>query len=320
MWLYGLPDVRVTPSPSPSRKRSIFVAIPSYRDPDCVNTIRDLFEKAARPDEITVGVYLQLNMAQDLPSCLCHELPREFANQTRFKLVSNDDAAGPGYARNQVHSLLCDETYILNIDAHTRFIKDWDAVLVDMLNALPSPEQSILTTYPQGFELHEGGDKTADGDLAAVLGPLVLKPWRFDDDGMLRLKSARQDNIAQAPLKVAFCAAGFNFCNSDVFRRVAYAPTEHLFFGEETVLSVRLWTHGYDFWAPHRDVVYHRWDRSYRNTFKADLKKRSKALKWVEDLLEGRVEDGFSLGKQRTVAEFEAMARLDFRGKRVLDS
>ena len=32
-------------------------------------------------------------------------------------------------------------------------------------------------------------------------------------------------------------------------------------------MSARLWTAGYDFYAPTTNLVYHLWDRSYRETF-----------------------------------------------------
>lgn len=313
MWFYATPPVRILPAPKAGRK--IFVAIPSYRDPDCVRTIRDLFEKAERPEEVYVGVYLQLDMNLDIPDCLCHELPKDYANNTRYKLVSSTDAAGPAYARSQAHELLQDEMYILNIDSHTRFVKDWDRILVSMLTSLPLEDKPILTTYPHGFEVTKGEEMVPNSDLAGLLGPLVLEPARFDEDNMLRLRAERRRAVADAPVPSAFCAAGFNFCLADTFREVAYAPTEHLFFGEETVLSARLWTHGYNFFAPQRDVIFHRWDRSYRNTFVADLQRRQEALGWVNKLLQGKVNGEYGLGNVRTLKEYEEFAGVDFNSR-----
>ena len=43
----------------------IFVQIASYRDPDCQNTVKDLFEKAAHPERIFVGICWQFIKGED---------------------------------------------------------------------------------------------------------------------------------------------------------------------------------------------------------------------------------------------------------------
>jgi hypothetical protein len=33
-------------------------------------------------------------------------------------------------------------------------------------------------------------------------------------------------------------------------------------------MNARLWTHGYNFYAPGRTIAYHLWERAYRHTFR----------------------------------------------------
>ena len=40
-----------------------------------------------------------------------------------------------------------------------------------------------------------------------------------------------------------------------------------LFFGEEVSMAARMWTRGYDLYAPDAPVLYHRYERDYRSTF-----------------------------------------------------
>jgi hypothetical protein len=47
-------------------KRTIFVNIAAYRDPECAATVRDLFEKAANPEDIAVAVVLQVEPEDNL--------------------------------------------------------------------------------------------------------------------------------------------------------------------------------------------------------------------------------------------------------------
>lgn len=64
-------------------------------------------------------------------------------------------------------------------------------------------------------------------------------------------------------------AAGFLFCDGSVVEEVPYDPNlKGVFFGEEAVLAVRLWTHGYDFFTPKEAVVFHLWSRDHRPTFR----------------------------------------------------
>ena len=52
-----LPPTGIENTVHPS-KRTVFVAIPSYRDPELQLTVRDLFAKAECPDRIRVGIFL----------------------------------------------------------------------------------------------------------------------------------------------------------------------------------------------------------------------------------------------------------------------
>ena len=54
-----------------------------------------------------------------------------------------------------------------------------------------------------------------------------------------------------------------------MLKEVPYDPhVPFLFFGEESSMSARLWTHGWDFFAPTEHIVYHLWSRDYRPTFR----------------------------------------------------
>ena len=92
--------------------------------------------------------------------------------------------------------------------------------------------------------------------------PPSLLPMVYQTvSGMLRLvgKSVKRSSTSTAaPMPSPFWAAGFNFASSDVIKEVPYDESlRHLFFGEETTMAVRMWTHGWDFFAPPETVCYH---------------------------------------------------------------
>lgn len=70
------------------------------------------------------------------------------------------------------------------------------------------------------------------------------------------------------PVKSYFWAAGFSFSRGNIVHDVPYdSNLEYLFFGEEILMTVRLFTNGYKIYAPHQVLIYHLWNRNYRNTF-----------------------------------------------------
>eukprot|EP01045_Picozoa_sp_COSAG04_P006488 COSAG04_NODE_319_length_16893_cov_23.060141_17_plen_185_part_00 len=86
-----------------------------------------------------------------------------------------------------------------------------------------------------------------------------------------------------------FWAAGFSFSSSEAAIAVPYDDSlEFLFFGEESSMAARYWTHGYSIFAPTQAVVFHLWDRSYRPSFREipdQEAPRSKSEKAVAGLL-----------------------------------
>jgi hypothetical protein len=52
----------------------IFVGIPSYRDRETQWTVEDLFQRAERPDRVTVGICWQLE-PEDMATCFERPYP-----------------------------------------------------------------------------------------------------------------------------------------------------------------------------------------------------------------------------------------------------
>ena len=72
---------------------------------------------------------------------------------------------------------------------------------------------------------------------------------------------------SKSPTPCRLFAAGFNFGLTAVWETSPYdGRLHHLFFGEELIMVLRLYTHGVDLFAPPATVCYHLWSRSYRPT------------------------------------------------------
>jgi [Skp1-protein]-hydroxyproline N-acetylglucosaminyltransferase len=305
------------------QEETIFVSIPSYRDPECQWTVKDLFAKAKYPNRIYVGICWQINQEQDAH---CFEEPHPYPDQVRVINLDWTEARGPCFARFHSQRLFRGEDYYLSIDSHTRFTKDWDDRLIKLLKKCPSPKP-IITGYPAGYEL--------PNKIPADKRPPFLCVKGFGtQDRMLRLHGRLLKRCsAGTVLPSLFWVAGFSFSRGEMINEVPYDPhVPFIFFGEESSMSARLWTHGYDLFAPCEHFVYHLWRRDYRPNFrevedKTKLQQRSLTrvrllLGMLEEhekeTLEPEVTaelDRYGLGNYegRTLAKFQEHAGVNFK-------
>ena len=163
----------------------------------------------------------------------------------------------------------------------------------------------------------------------------LLLPWKFDDeDKMLRIRGRlfREElpRGEDAPVPCHLYAAGFNFCRAEpVLRDCPYdGSLHHLFFGEEISMAVRLFTWGYDLFAPAQSVVYHCWSREHRpppllqqlddnHQQERIAQLRQKSMAKVREQVLGR---GEGLGTVRSVSDFAASIGVDFESFRVQEA
>ena len=299
-----------------AQTKTIFVQIAAYRDAECEPTLRDLFEKAAQPENIIVGLCWQ-----HIPGVDDDLLPLEIRkDQIRLLKIDAKDSHGACWARHQVQQLWQGEDYFLQIDSHMRFEPEWDTKLIAQLALCPS-EKAVLTGYPPAYtpprNLHKNERHIMMADA-------------FNAEGMMTFRAtpAGENNSVPTPVYGMFCSAGFMFGPGSAIREVPYDP--HLYFyGEESTMSVRLWTHGYDIYHPNENVLYH----YYRQT--GDVTHRThwgdntewylinqRALARVQHLLTGaptdhpealREVEKYGLGSVRSLAEYEAISGINFK-------
>jgi [Skp1-protein]-hydroxyproline N-acetylglucosaminyltransferase len=354
VWFYrgeALPPRLPPPLPLPSPASladvtsPIFVSIASHRDPETPLTIEDCFARAAAPERIHVGVLLQLSLESGrgppLDVALAADMDRgsQWGGKVTILSADSSSAAGPVPARAVARSLWQGEPYVLQvsclslvtcfshhsinssvpspawlpaqIDSHMRFRPNWDVFLISQLQACPSAKP-ILTTYPPDYF-------PKPSPPPSETRPTVLVPSGFgEQDGLLRQKARLLNRVAEAPLPSPLWAAGFSFSTASALLEVPYDPLlRHIFFGEEISMAARLYTSGFDFYAPSENVLYHLWSRADRPNFREQRPKTAKeeekaALLRLRALLIGSSEGGesavrysshFGLGSVRPIQE-----------------
>jgi len=127
--------------------KTIFISVPSLRDPEIYKTIEDIFKKAKNPKNIYVGLHYQYANFEE----------KEYAESVfgkykniRLKMSDVRETLGLPGGRNGSKSLYNNEDYILQIDSHTKFEKGWDKNLINIFNDAEKhvgSDKIILTAY-----------------------------------------------------------------------------------------------------------------------------------------------------------------------------
>ena len=290
----------------------IFVSIAAYRDPQLAPTVLDCIAKARFPERLRFGICWQHGDEEALPP---------FAKDEPFRIldVPWQQSRGACWARAEVMKLWQGEDWFLQVDSHCRFAQDWDAILLKSV-AETGSENPILSTYATPFT--PGDNEILEG------GPLQIDFQSFSPEGIPQLMpvSFPRDFRFERPVRARFLSAGFLFAPGRFVEEVPYDPGLY-FLGEETAMTVRAYTYGYDLFHPAEVVVWHdylrldakkHWgDHTESNTVsrpwgELDIDSRLK----VQRLLRGEPVGAFGLGTVRTLAQYEDYAGLSFKHRK----
>jgi hypothetical protein len=182
------------------------------------------------------------------------------SGQVRALYLHEDESLGPAMARYYASKLWGGETYFVQVDSHLEFYKHWDELYVNELKAAKSYPKAMLSAYPPGFGEDEEGRLGGEPSPGSRLCNCEFSTNDVEDH-ILRINSGRGyrgDEVS--PTQIPFVAAGFFFVPSSFLRDVPFDPyLPWCFMGEEIMLSMRAWTHGWDVYAPRKNWIAHQY-------------------------------------------------------------
>ena len=298
-----------------SNIETIFVQIATYRDPDLLNTLKDILDKAEQPENLRFGITWQHSPEDEWDNL------DEYLKDERFRIldVPHDESMGACWARNLLQQLYSGETYTLQIDSHTRFIDNWDTELKKEHKRLVKKgiKKPLLTSYAPSFE--------PDNDP----GSRIKKPWRMDfdrfsPDGNVHFLPSTIDDADERtePVPARFYSAHFAFAKGEFVKEIPHDP-QYYFHGEEISIAVRSYTHGYDLLHPHKIFLWHYYTRRGLKKHWDDhgqwgeINKASHARNRKLFSMDGEVYDPeffgiYGLGTERTLDDYERYAGISF--------
>jgi hypothetical protein len=305
-------------------KNTIFVHLPAYREPELVPTIKDCLAQAKDPKRIVFGICRQFHPDDKFDNV------DEFRKDKRFRIIDipHEQAKGLPYARMRINELIKDsDDYILQLDSHHRFLKNWDEILINYHKGLEKKGfKPILTGYLPYYNPFKDPQERCQEPWQQQFACFYPHGTIFIRPGLLQGWQNRTE-----PVPSRFLSGHFCFARTEWAREIKHDPLIY-FSGEELNLTVRSYTHGYNMFHPPKIVIWHATMREERagKLVWDDQHKRGEnwyqhqqiAWKRIRTLL--RTENnpdvdltGFDIGKVRTIRDFEKYAGFHFKKKAV---
>ena len=235
--------------------KTIFISIASYRDPDLVNTVRNAYENAAFKNRLFFSIVSQA-APQEHPDLSF--IPEE---QLRYENISWQESQGACWAR-EIASRRIEHDYYLQIDSHSRFIPNWDKVVLENYVMCEKHWGSDIafTMHPRGFRRnHETGEENLyDFGKKPLVGFMGWKegesmPWPIWYDV----------EYSKYGYEAYFLCANSLFCDAKIIKAIPY-DHQLYFIGEEPTLALRFYTRGVKLINPSFHYMWHAYNDEYR--------------------------------------------------------
>jgi len=312
---------------------SLVVLIASLRETRCPDTLISMYTKATNPNRIFFGI-VQQNDASDVDCQVgaCEKMGTpavkqddgsyvagdcKLFNQVRMYRMKASEARGPVFARGHQQTLVePEDDFCMQIDAHTDVVQDWDRKILDQWGSVDN-EYAILTSYPTN--VHDlGHNSNRHWEMPILCKSAIIGP------GLIRNHQASACANLRKPVISPLWAAGLSFGNCHHERNVPNDKNlKGVFMGEEFARGARLWTFGYDFYAPSRPVVgtYYGGEKGGSGHYGNDPGDSETSKKRLTTLLNWPNSDQspkahadlgkYDLGKRRTLDQYNQFSGMD---------
>lgn len=294
----------------------IFISIASYKDALLKNTILEAYNKAHNKDRLVFGIFEQIHMSD------CLDLGQfAFRDQIRYVRVNPETTKGVCWARQNIQSMYNDEEYYFQIDAHMLFDSGWDEYLIQQFEEIkrynPKP---IITAYPAHFKHDMSLIVNYEPKDLWIVGTGEERNDKFEILGFCPPFGGPKTSEHNA-VHGFHLGACFLFSNGIFVREVPY--DDAIFFGgEEPVLSIRAWTHGYDIFHIKNLRTYHCWDKPYGGIVQRDFRGdqhliyQTAAAEYIDKLVRHQIPDPYGLGTARTVEQYMKYSGLNYYNRK----
>ena len=310
-------------SNSYTKDDTIFVQISSYRDPELQHTIKDLFKKAKKPENIFVGICHQYDMKEGTDKHLFEVPFTSSSSQVRVDEMDYRESKGLFLARRKAQLLWRGEKWVAHFDAHMRYEEGWDEILVLMLKSLQDKghDKPVVASHPPGYN-------PDTNELDPSYTTLLCIQTFNKVTGVIR-PSACNHFAFKYCSPTALISGNFFATIGQYLQDVPYDV--NMCFTDEANMAVRLWTNGYSLFNTDKNVCYHLWNTEklketrakraddgnewyHNNVARSDARERH--LFQIQKSNDPRVINDinkYGIGANRSLRDYERYAGIDFK-------
>ena len=292
--------------------KTIFINMPSYKDPEIWLTIEDFIKKAKYPKNVYFGVTHQT----DLRVVETQFLNQHDKTRVQVNLAVPGSIVGAQPGRLNSHKFYNGQDYYLNMDSHMRAIPHWDVKIIKEFNEVEKRRgPSMFTGYVNTYD-RKGNTDIYDEQLPTPTFYMSEENIaHFKQQGIPQF-CPRYTHLGRETHS-SYVSGHFFFTRGEYIDRVPFVE-KIVFTEEEIFMALRMFTAGYNIFIPKTNFVFHRYGRPDRKLIwdefpelwypKADASKEH-ALKIIENNIIDKKEGLFP---DRTLAEFEEYSGIQF--------
>lgn len=301
---------------------SIFIQIPSYRDFELNKTIASAVNNASSQNTLHFGIHQCLLFDSEIV------INTNYPDWVKISFVDSIAPENIGLQKSRyiANEFYDNEDYYFQIDAHMRFVKNWDLKAIEMMNwyidiGITNP---LITAYPSSYWYLDDGVNEHHTD--------------YYPTKIMFVQNLEQFKTTLIPLNTAYptdkyCAYTYGVSGGCIFTFGSFAQIKPnikiAFWGEEPLIAARAFTHGFDLVTATEHLVSHLYtsDQPFSKTRRHHVWRDFPKI-WDEmDVIskaeyrsiftDKRIGDD-GLGTVRTLEEYEEFAGINFKDKEVL--
>jgi hypothetical protein len=298
----------------------IFVSIASYRDKELIKTVNSCLSKAKNPENIKIGICWQYDEEEDITAL------DNIEQVQSYKIYWKDVEGSVCWARSLIQQkFFNNEKYYFQIDSHTLFAQDWDEILINIYNQLPTNKAIISVGPPYYYDLNaEGALNYLEWESVELIEGIyrdnIIQKQKLDTIGGLHFMYGflPAEDISK-PIPARHISAALLFTIGQWVRDVPY-DSDLYFAGEEPTLTLRSYTKGYDIFNPNKFVIWHlKYNfpnrKRHWNTFDQSTidTLSSKSSQKYYKIVNGEDLGIWGIGKKRSLLDWEIYSGVSFK-------
>lgn len=236
----------------------IFVSIISCREKFLEQTVLSAINNSYDPERIVFGIF---NTVIDEDFFSLNK------NNIIVKNYSSDKLLGIGMSRKKSIEM-CPENidYILQIDSHMVFEKNWDKTLIEKINEIElNHNKIIISSFLNSWYIGEDGEvilpelgKTDPNNVPSKLSNYAVHIGYADQEQESYPKTwgHTKEWEGKTYLEVSSVSGNFVFSRAQTFKEIPH--DERCSWGaDEGVFAMRAWTRGYKIFTINNKIAYH---------------------------------------------------------------